>query len=103
MKIAVSPKKAAKRPSSSAAGLIERGRRRLIDAAPFGGHVMIVSVLDPDRKERAGAHVQCDAVKRRAFGENSSDELIREMQAGGRGGDRARLVGEDRLVARAVE
>ncbi len=65
-------------------------------------HMMLAGVVDLDRQERAGADMQGQVGKPDPAGCQCRDQCWREMQAGGRCGDRTLLAGEDRLIIAAV-
>ena len=65
-------------------------------------HAVLVQGFGFDRPKRAQADVQRNSRKADSLSLERLEQLAREVQPGGRRGDRARPVGEDGLIARDV-
>ena len=64
---------------------------------------VIVDVVGVDARERPRADVKDDFVDEHASGSEGVEQIVREVEAGGRGSDASRLLGVDSLIPLTVE
>ena len=84
------------------AGAVDRGRGGRADLVALRFDAVILDPIDADRLKGAVADMEGDLGDLHAAVDERRRQLGREVQAGGRRGDRAARPGEDRLVAVAI-
>ena len=80
----------------------DRERRRLGDGVFLRVHDVLLDILRPHGEEGTEAHMEGHEGLLDALGLEGGEYLLREMEAGRRGGGRARIGGIDGLIALGV-
>ncbi len=89
-------------PAAPRADRVEGVRGGGVDVSDLGVHAVLCGVLRLHRQEGAGADMQRDVVPFEAGGVEGGQQILGDVQAGGRRGDSAGLAGIDRLVVGRV-